>query len=46
MAKGQLVTAGIDEIGCFVIRPIPAEPFQLHCHIAEGTNVLTSWITL
>jgi hypothetical protein len=45
-ASGPAMTAGIDEIGCFVIRPLPPSPFRLHCHLAAGGSVLTTWITL
>ena len=39
-------TVPINEIGCLAIQPIPARPFRLHCHTADGTDVLTGWITL
>ena len=45
-ASGAAVTAEIDEIGCFIIRPLPPRPFRLHCHTAAGVSVLTTWITL
>jgi hypothetical protein len=45
-ASGPAVTAEIDEIGCFIIRPLPPSPFRLHCHLASGGSVLTTWITL
>ncbi len=45
-ASGDVMTAGIDEIGCFTIRPIPAGSFRLHCQIADGGTVLTKWFTL
>jgi hypothetical protein len=35
-----------DEVGCFVIRPLPASPFRLHCRTAAGVEALTGWITL
>jgi hypothetical protein len=35
-----------DEIGCFVIRPIPSVPFRLQCRTGTGIDVLTGWITL
>jgi hypothetical protein len=43
---GAISTAPVDELGCFPIRPIPASPFRLHCRTADGTAVLTGWITL
>jgi hypothetical protein len=44
--NGDVFTATIDEIGCFVIRPMPASSFRLHCHTAEGANVLSDWVRL
>ena len=35
-----------DEIGCFVIRPIPRSPFRLRCRAAAKIDVLTGWLTL
>ena len=45
-ASGAAVTAGIDEIGCFILRPLPPSPFRLHCQTPAGVSVLTTWITL
>src|SRR6202021_1625263 len=42
-ASVPAMTAGIDEIGCFIIRPLPPSPFRLHCHLASGGSVLTTW---
>jgi hypothetical protein len=44
-------TAGVtsspaDEIGCFVVEPIPNGPFRLRCRTDDGADVLTGWITL
>ena len=36
----------VDEIGCFVVAPIPASPFRLRCRMEDLTDVLTGWITL
>jgi len=35
-----------DEVGCFVIHPIPRSPFRLRCRAAASIDVLTSWLTL
>src|SRR5215469_3601945 len=35
-----------DEIGCFVIHPIPRSPFRLRCRAAAKIDVLTDWLTL
>jgi hypothetical protein len=45
-ARGAVVTAPIDDIGCFIIRPRPTSPFRLHCHVDSGVSALTTWITL
>jgi len=45
-ARGAAVTAPTDEIGCFIIRPLPPSPFRLHFHSDNGISVLTTWITL
>jgi len=45
-ATGAAATAEIDEIGCFIIAPLPSSPFRLHCHTTAGVSVLTTWITL
>jgi hypothetical protein len=36
----------VDDIGCFVVEPIPASPFRLRCRAEDGVDVLTGWITL
>jgi hypothetical protein len=46
LADGQVTTAPVDELGCFVIRPIPSGSFRLHCRTAGGAAVLTDWLTL
>ncbi|HTT54292.1 MAG TPA: hypothetical protein VMH35_23120 [Streptosporangiaceae bacterium] len=45
-ASGPAFTAEIDDVGCFVIRPLPASPFRLHCHTSSEISALTTWITL
>jgi hypothetical protein len=46
-SRAGLETAvSADEIGCFMIRPIPPVPFRLHCRTGAGIDVLTGWITL
>jgi hypothetical protein len=44
-AQGPALTATIDEVGFFLIRPLPAFPFRLHCRSASGVSALTTWIT-
>jgi hypothetical protein len=43
---GAITSTPVDEIGCFAVEPIPASPFRLRCRMADGTDVLTGWITL
>jgi hypothetical protein len=43
---GDITTTEVDEIGCFSVDPIPESPFRLRCHTADGTDVLTGWITI
>ena len=43
---GQITSVEVDEIGRFAVDPIPDSPFRLRCRTADGTDVLTGWITL
>ena len=43
---GEISTTEVDEIGCFAVDPIPSSPFRLRCRTADGTDVLTGWITI
>ena len=43
---GEISTTEVDEIGCFAVDPIPDIPFRLRCRTADGTDVLTGWITI
>ena len=43
---GTTSTTEVDEIGCFSVEPIPDTPFRLRCRTADGTDVLTGWITI
>jgi hypothetical protein len=43
---GEINTTEVDEIGCFAVDPIPDNPFRLRCRTADGTSVLTGWITI
>jgi hypothetical protein len=40
------VTIPADEVGCFLIRPVPAGPFRLRCRTADGSDILTGSIML
>ena len=46
LASGEILTAPIDELGWFVIRPIPSGSFRLHCRTGGSASVLTGWIVL
>jgi len=35
----------IDEVGCFIIRPVPTGSFRLRCRTDSGLTVLTGWMT-
>jgi hypothetical protein len=43
---GASTETTVDEIGCFAVDPIPASPFRLRFRGADGTEVLTVWVTL
>jgi hypothetical protein len=43
---GTTATTPVDEIGCFAVSPKPASPFRLRYRAADGTDVVTGWITL
>ena len=46
VAGGGRTTVPVDEVGCFVIRPITSGSFRLLCRTVHGRRMLTSWITL
>ena len=41
-----VISSPVDEIGCFVVDPIPTSSFRIRCRTEDGTDVLTGWITL
>lgn len=43
---GETTTGPIDEIGCFLIQPVPRGSFRLRCRTQDGIDVMTNWITL
>ena len=50
-ASGPVLGTEIDDIGCFVVRPLPGSPFRLHVATDTGqassaVSALTTWITL
>ena len=44
--EGPTATTEADEVGCFLIRPIPDSPFRLRFRTADGSDILTGSITL
>jgi hypothetical protein len=44
-ASGEGSTVPINEVGYFVIRPVPVGSFRLRCQTRSGTSVLTGWMT-
>ena len=45
-ASGPVSATEIDDIGCFMVRPLPSSPFRLHCQASSGVSAVTTWITL
>jgi hypothetical protein len=43
---GVRTTAPLDDAGSFCLGPVPPSPFRLHCRTADGTDLVTGWITL
>jgi hypothetical protein len=43
---GVATVVAVDEIGCFCVEPVPAGAFRLRCRTADGTDVVTRWVTL
>lgn len=42
----DVTSSPADEVGCFVVEPIPNSPFRLRLRTDDGADVLTGWITL
>jgi hypothetical protein len=43
---GATTATPVSNVGLFSMEPIPASPFRLYYRTAEGTDLLTDWITL
>jgi hypothetical protein len=43
---GPLAEAAVDELGWFSFRPLPTGMFRLRLYPANGSQVLTEWVTL
>jgi hypothetical protein len=44
--EGTTATLEADDVGCFLIRPIPDSPFRLRFRTSDGSDILTGSITL
>jgi hypothetical protein len=44
-SDGSIRTVPVDEVGWFVIRPVPHMMFRLHVRTADGVTVITQWLT-
>jgi hypothetical protein len=44
--SGGSTIVDVDDIGRFLMRPMPAGLFRLRCRTATGIETLTGWITL
>jgi hypothetical protein len=45
-AGGAVVTAVVDQVGGFAVRPVPRGSFRLYCQLMNGPSVLTDWFVL
>ena len=45
LGSGQVLTAPIDDIGCFTVNQVPDGPFRVRCQIGAQTEVRTGWVT-
>lgn len=45
-ARGERSTVTVNEVGGFVVRPIPPTPFRLRFRLPAGVMVVTDWVTL
>jgi len=43
---GSAQTVPVDEVGWFVIQPVPQSMFRLHLSTSDGAAVITQWVTL
>jgi hypothetical protein len=43
---GGSTVSPVDETGCFAVEPLPTGAFRLRCRAADGTDVITGWVTL
>jgi hypothetical protein len=43
---GAVTSVPVNDAGRFGARNLPAGPFRLHCRLADGTGLVTSWAAL
>ncbi|GAA4246936.1 hypothetical protein [Dactylosporangium darangshiense] len=43
---GSRIEAEVDDLGWFALRPLPRGMFRLYLHPANGSPVVTEWVTL
>jgi hypothetical protein len=41
----DLGTTPVDELGFFIVRPVPRRPFRITCQTDSGTTVTTGWVS-
>jgi hypothetical protein len=44
--EGAVRTIPVDEVGWFVVQPVPTGSFRLRCRTSAGAAVVTDWVTL
>jgi hypothetical protein len=45
-AHSRVTVATVDDLGSFIIRPVPTESIRLHFQTAQEPSVMTGWIAL
>jgi hypothetical protein len=46
LADGESRTIAVDDVGWFVVQPVPTGSFRLRCRPVAGAVVVTDWVTL
>jgi hypothetical protein len=41
----ELGRATVDDLGFFIVRPVPGRPFRVLCQTDSGVTVLTGWVS-
>jgi hypothetical protein len=45
VGAGEVASAPIDELGFFIVSPVPTQSFRLLCQTTSGDSSLTGWIS-